>query len=109
MKQNVTFSDFIDAFRGRGNQFTYDGLALLFDYLESYEQDTGEDLELDVVALCCDYAESTAAELIDQYDIFENGEPEDEDEVKAAIIEYLENETAFLGVTDSGSFVYAQF
>jgi hypothetical protein len=29
----------------------------LFDYLEEYEESTGEDIEFDMVALCCDYTE----------------------------------------------------
>tara|TARA_R110001606_G_scaffold354116_1_gene504782 strand:+ start:228 stop:530 length:303 start_codon:yes stop_codon:yes gene_type:complete len=59
MKQTINFYDFSNAFHkaGRGNQFTYDGLKALFDYLEEYEESTGEEMELDVVALCCDYAE----------------------------------------------------
>lgn len=35
MKKTVTFQDFIWEFEahGRANQFTYDGLCALFDYL----------------------------------------------------------------------------
>jgi len=58
MYQRVTFSDFRQAFHNhdRGNQFSYEGLKALFDYLEEQEQDTGE-IELDVIALCCDFVE----------------------------------------------------
>lgn len=44
-----------DAFlrANRSNQFSYDGLKALFDHLESM----GEDLELDVIGLCCEYSE----------------------------------------------------
>lgn len=37
--------------------FTYKGLRALFEYLESYEDDTSDKIELDVIALCCDYSE----------------------------------------------------
>jgi hypothetical protein len=58
MKQNVHFEDFYNAFKSsRPNQFTYDGLKSLYDYLIQYEEDTGEELDLDVIALCCDYTE----------------------------------------------------
>ena len=59
MKQTITSSHFVDAFRdhGRENQFSYDGLIALFDYLEQYEEETGEELELDVIALCCEWCE----------------------------------------------------
>lgn len=59
MKQTVNNHAFIDAFRqaGRADQFSYEGLSALFDYLEELEQDTGEDWELDVIALCCEFTE----------------------------------------------------
>ena len=59
MKQSVNMYDFERAFKNfeRMNNFSYDGLKALFEYLEDYEEDTGEEIELDVIALCCDYAE----------------------------------------------------
>jgi len=56
MKQEVTFSDFCDAFtrHGRENQFSYNGLRVLFDYLENELE--GEYV-LDVVELSCNYVE----------------------------------------------------
>jgi len=58
MKKTVYFNDFYDAFQAkRSNNFSYEGLQALFDYLEQYEQDCGQELELDVIAICCDFAE----------------------------------------------------
>ena len=62
MKQSVSEYDFIDAFRNYfGGQyktnFSYEGLKALFEYLEEFENDTGEEMELDVIAICCDYME----------------------------------------------------
>jgi hypothetical protein len=59
MKQNVTRSAFHAAFFacGRGDQFSYKGRAALYDYLTELEDDIGQEIELDVVALCCDYSE----------------------------------------------------
>jgi hypothetical protein len=59
MKQNVTASDFHDAFQayGRGDQFSYKGRAALYDYLTELEDDCGQEIVLDVVALCCDCSE----------------------------------------------------
>ena len=55
MIQTITKSEFSTAFHkaGRGNNFTYEGLIALYDYLEDYEDSTGEHIELDVIALCC--------------------------------------------------------
>ena len=51
--------DFIDAFRnhGRKDNFSYDGLIALYEYLEMLEDDLGQPCYLDVIALCCEYAE----------------------------------------------------
>lgn len=59
MKQTINFYDFSDAFRkaGRADQFTYEGQRAIFDYLEDYEDDCDTEIELDVVALCCEYTE----------------------------------------------------
>ncbi len=59
MIKNIDFQDFRDAFKnmGRENNFTYEGQRALFDYLERLEEETGTPLELDVIALCCDYTE----------------------------------------------------
>ena len=50
---------FREAFRlaGRMDQFSYEGLEVLFDYLDTLSEDIGEPIELDVVALCCEYYE----------------------------------------------------
>ena len=58
MKQSVSMYDFERAFkRYERENFSYDGLKALFEYLEEYEEGTGEEVELDVIALCCEYAE----------------------------------------------------
>ena len=57
MKKTINFYDFEQAFQNanRFDQFGYDGLKALFDYLENYEDETGEEIELDVIGLCCDF------------------------------------------------------
>ena len=59
MKQSVNLYDFHNAFReaDRENQFSYEGREALFEYLECYEEDLGEEIELDVIAICCDLVE----------------------------------------------------
>ena len=56
MKQTINFHAFVDAFKrlDHGEQFSCGGLKALFEYLE----DTFDgDYELDVIALCCEWAE----------------------------------------------------
>lgn len=110
MKTTVSVYDFRDSFRrcGRENQFSYEGLQVLFDYLEEYEEGTGEEIELDVIALCCEFAESTYEELAEAYD-FDIDEDEDEDDRLEALSEWLSERTQVCGITDNKTIVYGQF
>ena len=102
---------FREAFRlaGRMDQFSYEGLEVLFDYLDNLSEDTGEPIELDVVALCCDYYESSIQELIDNYNIdLSEVDEDDPDSIIEVVREYLENNTSVCGAVDGG-FVYAAF
>jgi len=68
MVTTVTFSDFVDAFEdmNREDNFSYEGKQALFDYLREYEEATGEAIELDIIAICCEYTEySSVGEFID--------------------------------------------
>jgi len=69
----VSRNDFIEWFRKseeRKNQFTYEGLDALFDHLEEYEESTGEKIEFDPIAICCEFTEY---ENIEEYN--KNYEP----------------------------------
>lgn len=58
MKTTVTKHDFIRAFKElRPNAFSDTGLSALFNYLEELEKDSTQELELDVIALCCEFTE----------------------------------------------------
>ena len=57
MKEDINFNRFYDAFELRRDNFSYDGLYALYEYLIQYEEDTGQEIELDVISLCCDYNE----------------------------------------------------
>jgi hypothetical protein len=84
MKTTVNFYQFEQAFNAvRPNNFSYAGLKALFNYLEEYESDIGEELELDVIALCCDFTEyENVQEFCSNYDdsyIVWETEPEEVD------------------------------
>lgn len=109
MKTTISESDFFAAFRayGRENQFSCDALRLLFKYLEEYEESTGEELELDVIGVCCEYTEQTPAEIAAEYDI--ETVDEDGDEIEDAVLDYLNYHTSVVGETSEGTIVYASF
>ena len=110
MYQKINFGTFMSAFKahGRQDQFSYSALELLFDYLEQLEDDIGKPIELDVIALCCEYEESTVADIIASYDI-DISDASDEDETRAAVLEYLEYHTIVVGETNAGTILFAQF
>lgn len=94
MHQSVTFSAFCDSFRNldRQDQFTSAGKRVLFDYLE----------QLDVIALCCEYVESTHEEVIRDYSL-------DKDTTDEEVLEWLQDSTIVCGETKEGTIVFAQF
>jgi hypothetical protein len=59
MKQTMDNSMFRSAFESmnRTDNFSYKSLDAMFDYFEEMERDTGVEMELDVIAICCDYQE----------------------------------------------------
>ena len=58
MKQTVYLEDFRKAFKDtRPNNFSNEGLIALYDYFQNLEDDIGEELDLDIIAVCCDYCE----------------------------------------------------
>jgi hypothetical protein len=60
MKEYVNEHTFRDRFMRSDNyknNFSYEGLHALFEYIEQYEDDCGEEFEFDMVGICCDYSE----------------------------------------------------
>lgn len=61
MKQTLSTQQIADALKRDENaNWSWQGSLALAEYLEQYEEDTGEELELDVVAIRCDYSEFTS-------------------------------------------------
>lgn len=97
---------FAQAFRAadRAEQFSYKGLRELFDYLENLSDDIGEDYNLDVIALCCDYRECESIEEFMQeynpdFDMDEFNERDDDGKLEM-IREYLEDNTSVVCCDD---------
>ena len=100
MKKTINYYDFRTEFRafGREEQFTRQGLKALFDYLEELGDDCGEEIELDVIALCCEFVE---------YDSLEDFHNEyDKDDYPT--LEVLRDYTQVIEI-DNESFIIAAF
>lgn len=100
---------FLEAFRlaGRMDQFSYEGLDVLFDYLEQLSEDIGEPIELDVAGLCCDYYESSIDEIVENYNL-DLSEYDDGNDALQYVRDWLNDNTSVCGEVDDG-FVYAAF
>ena len=61
MYKTITLYDFHDAFNASGKHtahgFSYDGLTALYEYITELEEDIGDPVEFDLVALRCEYSE----------------------------------------------------
>jgi len=106
MKKTISFHEFQRDFQDvRPDNFSYDGLKALFDYLEDLSDDCGTEIELDVIAICCEFSEYDSAmeaarehgndyyPLLYDDDDNEREEEEVEEEADAYFIEWLQERT----------------
>ncbi len=109
MIQTLNFTTFANAFRNsdRADQFSYEALELIFDYIEDYERDTGEKVEFDMIGLCCEWAEDTPENIAAAYDIDTNGfSAISGGKLLMHVYDWLENKTQIAGVTEKNNIVY---
>jgi hypothetical protein len=110
--QTLTKSSFIDAFKhsSRKDQFSYEALEAIFEYMEEYSANTGESIELDIVAICCEWSESHWSDIARDYSIDLNdfADDEDDDERIQAVYETISEQTTMLDL-GNGNFVFVQF
>ena len=101
MKQTIYFTNFVDAFKAynRMDNFSYDALKAIFEYIEDYERDSGEEIELDVIAICCEFSELSENEFRDSYTIYDDETIED----------YISYNGGWYTILDNGNVVFTQF
>ena len=107
MKDTINKNQFINWFRSNEqykNNFSYEGLSALFDYLEEMEESTGEELDFDPIALCCEYSEyESLNDLIADY--IDSGISWGDD----VGIEYFENRTTVIKIEETNGIIIQQF
>lgn len=86
---------FVQEFRDiRPHNFSIDGLDALFDYINDFEEDTGEQIKFDVISLCCEFQQYDAlADYNGDYDT----EHESWDDVA--------DETTVIKITDEAAII----
>ena len=102
MKEYVNKYTFRNRFRSSdnyANQFSTKGLDALFEYIEQYEDDCGEEFEFDMVGICCDYSEYDDIEDFNkQYSHVKDGYTLDDIREETVVIEIPETERFITGV-----------
>ena len=94
MKQSINEYDFRNAFiKLRPDNFTYEGLTALYNHLEDLEQDTGQEIELDVIALCVDFSE------------YENLEEYKKNYSSINSIEDIQSATTYISIPNTTRFI----
>ena len=97
MKTTIDLNDFQQAFAdyGRGDQFSAEALDALFEHYQDIEASTGEEIELDPIAICCDWGEYDGA--------YEALFPESEENSwsESECIERLRDQTTVIELDDS--------
>lgn len=85
MKQTVSEYEFVEAFdkANRSENFSRQGRRELYEYLLDWEDDLGEEIELDVIALCCEFTEY---ESVEEYNEAYSTKHEDWDSVSEETI-----------------------
>ena len=108
MKTTIDRHDFAHAFQraARADNFSSQGLRLLFAYFEELEEQTGEEIELDVIAICCEYTEDTFEGIAANYEVDLTGV--DKTDIPQAVMDFLCDNTSVVGETATG-FVYLTF
>ena len=109
MKRTINVYEFRDAVRDADRMagWTYEGLGVLFEWFEEYDEDCGTETELDVIAICCEFCEAEWQDIADDYSI-DLTDCDDDDEREETVVEYLQENTVYVGATDS-TYLYAAF
>ena len=105
MKITVTESMFCEQFkRIRPDNFSRAALEALFAHFDEMEREQGEEFELDVIAICCDWTEyDSAIEAAEAYG-FEPKQSDDEraDTSDRDALEFLQDNTTVLDLSVNG-------
>lgn len=97
MKKTISLYDFRDAFKSSSNykdNFSYNWLDALFDYLEWLESETETEIDFDMVAICCEYSEYESIQ--EAYEVYKEDFTtlsEDEEERNEIALEWLQDNT----------------
>jgi hypothetical protein len=97
MKDTVTAYQFVNEMSQAQHGFSREGARALFEYFEAYEEDTGEQMEFDPVAIRCDFDE------------YENLKAIQENYQDIETLEDLQNHTTVIEIPNSDRLIIQAF
>ena len=97
MKDTVTAYQFVNEMAQAQHGFSREGARALFEYFEAYEEDTGEQMEFDPVAIRCDFDE------------YENLKAIQENYQDIETLEDLQNHTTVIEIPNSDRLIIQAF
>jgi hypothetical protein len=109
--QTLDKYSFVRAFEesSRKDQFSSEALEAIFDYLEEYsEQADSNNIEFDIVGICCEWAEEGWEGIAKDHNVDLEGCEDDQDKIEA-VRDHLEYHTQCILLPDGETFVYVQF
>jgi hypothetical protein len=98
--KTISLSTFRDYFFGSDqykNNFTSEGLEVLYNYIWDYSEEVGKDIEMDYIGFACEFSE---------YEDFKHFQ---EDYKHIGNMEDLEYQTTVLRIPNSLGFIIANF
>ena len=98
----LSANDFITLFDefDRSENFSRRARQVLFDYLDGLSDDIDEDISIDIIGLCCNWAEYSASELLSEYSHM----IEEEDTSAEELAELLKDSTTVITVEHGPGF-----
>ena len=100
MIETVTRTRFINWFRQSDtykDNFSFEGQFALYDYFEELELDTGEQVQYDPIAICCEYSE------------YENIEEYNKDYEPVESIDKIRELTTVIEIPQNKGFIIQQY
>ena len=107
-------NDFINEFKAynREDNFSLRGLRILFESIDQTAIDCEMNIEMDVIALCCEYNEDSIVNIINNYDI-DITDCVSDDEKSETVEDYLQYNTSVCGSYEDDEgvtyFIYQAF
>lgn len=110
MKQTLTTGQVADLLlKDENARWSYEAARALAEHYEELEQDSGEEMELDVVAIRCEWTEYRyASDIAEAYKI-PDLDGLDDDEREEAILTYIDDNSERINLPNCKGFLVRQF